>query len=157
MLKMAGSLELAAYESYDMTDVSFFLKIPHRECLVLFERSVTFMRQRHLVSIFWCQIWPVLCQNGSKWPLLDVKMAVFNYHLANPIYDQLIITVRAMIQQLSSGLPGHMVYCEPWRILRTDVYNMLWLKIIIYDYDMIILGITWKKYKSLILRLRVTV
>ena len=106
---------------------------------------------------FWCQIWPVLCQNGSKWPLLDVKMAVFNYHLANPIYDQLIITVRAMIQQLSSGLPGHMVYCEPWRILRTDVYNMLWLKIIIYDYDMIILGITWKKYKSLILRLRVTV
>ena len=77
-------------------------------------------------------------------PKNAVKMAVFNYHLANPIYDQLIITVRAMIQQLSSGLPGHMVYCEPWRILRTDVYNMLWLKIIIYDYDMIILGITWK-------------
>ena len=71
MLKMAGSLELAAYESYDMTDVSFFLKIPHRECLVLFERSVTFMRQRpflvsNLASFMskWLKVTVIGCQNG---------------------------------------------------------------------------------------------
>ena len=63
---------------------------------------------------------------GVKFGQFYVKMAQSDrYWMSKWPITWRILYIKDRYLQLSSGPPGHMVYCEPWRILRTDVYNML--------------------------------